>query len=168
MDAGLPERSKQRHKLRNREDVSKWRGRFNHGEHREARRGKGNRISAIDESHFGLSVSSSFISRLFIFCDLVENQICLLLIITNGFVILYKTTVMTRQVLIDKVLKKIKLLPDSKLEEINDFADFLLNRLDDRILTEGIRNMAADSKAFEFLNEEEDLYSVNDLKERYK
>jgi len=81
---------------------------------------------------------------------------------------LYKTTVMTRQVLIDKVLKKIKLLPDSKLEEINDFADFLLNRLDDRILTEGIRNMAADSKAFEFLNEEEDLYSVNDLKERYK
>lgn len=75
---------------------------------------------------------------------------------------------MTRQILIEKVLKKIKLLPDSKLQEVNDFADFLLNRIDDHILTEGIRHMAADSKAFEFLNEEEDLYSVNDLKERYK
>lgn len=75
---------------------------------------------------------------------------------------------MTRQILIEKVLKKIKLLPDSKLEEVNDFADFLLNRLDDHRLTEGIRNMVSDSKAFEFLNEEEDLYSVNDLKERYK
>ena len=75
---------------------------------------------------------------------------------------------MSRQILIEKVLKKIKLLPDSKLQEVNDFADFLLNRIDDRLLTEGIRNMVADSKAFEFLNEEEDLYSVNDLKERYK
>ena len=75
---------------------------------------------------------------------------------------------MTRQILIDKVLEKLKVLPDSKLEEINDFADFLLNRLDDRILTEGIRHMTENSKAFEFLNEEEDLYSVNDLKERYK
>lgn len=91
-----------------------------------------------------------------------------MLINTNGFVILYKLQAMTRQILIEKVLKKIKLLPDSKLHEVNDFADFLLNRIDDRVLTEGIRNMAADSKAFEFLNEEEDLYSVNDLKERYK
>lgn len=104
----------------------------------------------------------------FIFCEPGENQICLLLIITNGFVILYKQHVMSRQILLEKVLKKIKLLPDSKLQEVNDFADFLLSRLDDRILTEGIRNLAADSKAFEFLNEEEDLYSVNDLKERYK
>ncbi len=84
----------------------------------------------------------------------------------NGLVILYKLHVMSRQILIEKVLKKIKLLPDSKLQEVDDFADFLLNRLDDRLLTEGIRNMVADSKAFEFLNEEEDLYSVNDLKER--
>lgn len=99
---------------------------------------------------------------------MVENQICLLLINTNGFVILYKIHTMTRQILIEKVLKKIELLPDSKLEEINDFADFLLNRLDDRILTEGIRHMTANSKAFEFLSAEEDLYSVNDLKERYK
>jgi len=37
---------------------------------------------------------------------------------------------MTRQILIKKVLRKIELLPDSKLQEVNDFADFLLTRTD--------------------------------------
>ncbi|MDP2338076.1 MAG: hypothetical protein Q8N05_16845 [Bacteroidota bacterium] len=38
----------------------------------------------------------------------------------------------------------------------------------DQILQEWIQELASKSKAFSYLNEEEDLYSVNDLKERYK
>jgi len=75
---------------------------------------------------------------------------------------------MTRQILIEKVLTKIKMLPEEKIKEVDNFADFLLNKIDDRIVTEGIQKIVSESKAFEFLNEEEELYSVNDLKEKYK
>ncbi|MFO7620788.1 MAG: hypothetical protein R6W81_05915 [Bacteroidales bacterium] len=75
---------------------------------------------------------------------------------------------MNRRILIDNVISKIHLLPDYKLREINDFADFLLSRIDEKIIVEGIQEIAVDSKTFEFLKEEEDLYTVNDLKERYK
>jgi hypothetical protein len=75
---------------------------------------------------------------------------------------------MDRKDLIDRVIRKIKLLPDIKIREVNDFADFLLSRIDDKITLEGIQKLAVDSKVFEFLKDEEDLYSVNDLKEKYK
>lgn len=75
---------------------------------------------------------------------------------------------MNRKVLIDNVISKIKLLPDIKIREVNDFADFLLSKIDDRITLEGIQKLTSDSKAFDFLKDEETLYSVNDLKEKYK
>lgn len=75
---------------------------------------------------------------------------------------------MKRQVLIDNTIKKITQLPDSKIKEVNDFADFLLSRIDDKIIQEGIQKMVYDSKSFDFLKDEEDLYTLNDLKERYK
>ena len=74
---------------------------------------------------------------------------------------------MDRKVLIDRIIRKIKLLPDTKIREVNDFADFLLSRIDDKITLEGIQKLAVTSKVFEFLKDEEDLYSVNDLKEKY-
>lgn len=52
--------------------------------------------------------------------------------------------------------------------EIKDYVDFLLSRVDDRIISEGIHEYVSDSKSFDFLNDEEDLYSVDDLKERFK
>ncbi len=75
---------------------------------------------------------------------------------------------MNRQVLIDNAVNKIRQLPDTKIQEINDFAEFLLSKIDDRIMSENIQKLTSDSKAFDFLKDEEDLYDVNDLKERYK
>lgn len=43
-----------------------------------------------------------------------------------------------------------------------------MNKIENQVITEGIQKLVTDSKAFKFLEEEEDLYSVNDLKERYK
>ena len=74
---------------------------------------------------------------------------------------------MNRQVLIETTVNKIRQLPDAKIIEINDFADFLLSKIDDKIIQEGIQKMTSDSKAFEFLKDEDDLYTLNDLKERY-
>jgi hypothetical protein len=75
---------------------------------------------------------------------------------------------MNRQVLIDNTINKIRQLPDKKIKEVNDFADFLLNKIDDKITIEGIQKIVSDSKTFDFLKDDEDLYSVNDLKEKYK
>lgn len=74
---------------------------------------------------------------------------------------------MERKVLIDNIINKIKQLPDIKIKEVNDFADFLLSKIDDKIIQEGIQKMVSVSKSFEYLKDEEDLYTVNDLKEKY-
>ena len=75
---------------------------------------------------------------------------------------------MNRQILIDNTVSKISLLPDTKIKEINDFADFLLSKIDDNIILEGIQKMTSDSKSFDFLKDEEDLYTIDDLKEIYR
>lgn len=75
---------------------------------------------------------------------------------------------MDRNILIKETVNKIQMLPDAKIQEINDFAEFLLRKIDDSILLEGIQKLTSDSKSFEYLKNEEDLYSVNDVKEKYK
>ena len=74
---------------------------------------------------------------------------------------------MTKQIIIERTLKAINQLPDDKAEEISDFADFVIKRYEEQKRTEGIQQLASDSKTFEFLDEEEELYSENDLKEVY-
>jgi len=75
---------------------------------------------------------------------------------------------MNRSILIKETIEKIHQLPDIKIQEINEFAEFLLSRIDNKILIEGMQKLASDSKSFDYLKNEEDLYSVNDLKEKYK
>ena len=75
---------------------------------------------------------------------------------------------MTRETLIKTTIDNLAKLPDQKLKEVSDFAEFLLNRLENQLLTDGIQKLASDSKAFKFLESEEDLYSLSDLKEEYK
>ncbi len=74
---------------------------------------------------------------------------------------------MTRQAIIERTIKAINQLPDDKAEAISDFADFITKRYEEYLLTQGIQKLTVDSKAFDFLNNEEDLYSVADLKEVY-
>jgi len=59
-------------------------------------------------------------------------------------------------------------LPQDKAEEILDFADFIIKRYEEQRLTDDIQQLTSTSQAFAFLNkEEEDIYSVADLKEVY-
>lgn len=75
---------------------------------------------------------------------------------------------MNRNLIIEKIQSKLIRLPDNQLQEMNDFADFLLSKIDEKITVEGIKKLVQNSKAFQFLLEDEDLYTVNDLKEKYK
>lgn len=74
---------------------------------------------------------------------------------------------MTRQAIIEKTLKAISLLPENKAEEISDFADFVIKKYEDQKLTDAIQQIVTDSKTFAFLESEEELYTVADLKEVY-
>jgi hypothetical protein len=75
---------------------------------------------------------------------------------------------MTREALLQQTIERLSKLPEQKLQEVNDFAEFLLSRIDEQLLTQGISKMTGESDAFKFLESEPDLYSVKDLKERYK
>ena len=75
---------------------------------------------------------------------------------------------MTREILIKKTIDNLTKLPDQRLKEVSDFAEFLLNRIENQLIIEGIQKLTMDSKSFKFLDEDEDLYSVADLKEKYK
>ncbi len=75
---------------------------------------------------------------------------------------------MTRQLIIERTVKAINQLPQDKAEEISDFADFVIKRYEEQKLTDDIQQLTSNSQAFAFLNnEEEDIYSVADLKEVY-
>lgn len=74
---------------------------------------------------------------------------------------------MTRQAIIDKTIKVISQLPEDRAEEISDFADFVMKRYEDQKLNQAVQQLTADSKTYAFLETEEDLYQLSDLKEVY-
>jgi len=75
---------------------------------------------------------------------------------------------MTKQEVINKTVKVLDQLPIEKIQEVNDFAGFVLKKLEDQTLLHGIQKLVEKGKPYEFLKEEEDIYTVEDLKERYK
>jgi hypothetical protein len=68
----------------------------------------------------------------------------------------------------ERTLKAINQLPEDKAEEISDFADFLFKRYEEHELTNGIQKLASETQAFDFLNNDDDIYSIADLKEVYQ
>jgi len=75
---------------------------------------------------------------------------------------------MNKQTLIKDTLQTLNKLPLEKVNEVYDFAAYLLSKLDDSIISKGIQELSSASSTFNYLNDEEDLYTVNDLKEKYK
>ena len=73
---------------------------------------------------------------------------------------------MDRKNIINKTLGYIHQLPDEKLNELADYAEFLYQKYEENILQKGIYKLVEDSKSYDFLNEEEDLYTVNDITPR--
>ena len=74
---------------------------------------------------------------------------------------------MTKELLIKKTIKTLSRLPQDKIREVSDFAEFIMKKNDGEILQKGIESLVDKSKAYDFLQEEENLYSLNDLKEKY-
>jgi hypothetical protein len=74
---------------------------------------------------------------------------------------------MTREAIIQKTVKTLSKLPAEKVGEVADFADFVLKNYEEHILQKGIEKLTVQSGSFDFLNDDEDIYSVEDIKEKY-
>ncbi|REA58888.1 hypothetical protein DSL64_19665 [Dyadobacter luteus] len=74
---------------------------------------------------------------------------------------------MNKQAIIERTIKAIQGLPVEKAEEISDFADFLIKRHEEQSLIQGIQKLTSAAASFQFLHEEEEVYSSDDLKEVY-
>ena len=72
---------------------------------------------------------------------------------------------MTKQLIIQKTVNAINQLPENKAEEISDFADFIARRYEEHLLIAGIQQLTFNSQTFDFLKDEENLYTEADLKE---
>lgn len=75
---------------------------------------------------------------------------------------------MATTTIINKTLEILKELPDEKVTEIADFAEYLLHKQGADAITSGIERLTSRSPSFDFLNSEPDLYTAADLKEKYK
>ena len=74
---------------------------------------------------------------------------------------------MKRATLMQQAIENISRLPEPQLKEINDFAEFLLSRIQQEILSEEVSSTNLASDAYKFLEADADLYTVNDLKVKY-
>ena len=74
---------------------------------------------------------------------------------------------MNREILINRTISNISLLPDLRLKEISDYIEFLLKMYDDKKITKGIMELTSKSKSFGFLNDEEEIYDESDLIEKF-
>ncbi|MDZ7756523.1 hypothetical protein [Rhodohalobacter sp.] len=74
---------------------------------------------------------------------------------------------MTKKKLIDRTVKTLEKLPEDKVHEVADYADFVFKKYEEKILQKGLEALASQSKSFEFLQDEEELYDENDLIEKY-
>lgn len=75
---------------------------------------------------------------------------------------------MSRHQLVEQALQTINQLPEEKISEVVDFASFVLKRHEETQLQKSIERLVEMSGTFAFLRDEEDLYTLNDLKERYQ
>ena len=71
---------------------------------------------------------------------------------------------MKKQLIIEHILEVINRLPEYKAKQISDFADFVFERHKKHEVPDVIAILATASKSFEFLNYDEEIYSINDLR----
>jgi hypothetical protein len=74
---------------------------------------------------------------------------------------------MSKKEFIEKTIETLQKLPAEKVAEVSEFADSILKQNEDKQIVEGIAKLSAQSKSYDFLNEEENLYTLNDVKEPY-
>jgi uncharacterized membrane protein len=71
---------------------------------------------------------------------------------------------MTKKTLLKKAHEKLEKLPAEKISEVIDYAEFLIAKTENTMHNDDLLKMAATSKTFAFVNEDEVEYTINDIK----
>jgi hypothetical protein len=74
---------------------------------------------------------------------------------------------MTTEAIINKTIKTLHTLPPNKVEEVADFVDYVSKKHEEHLINSGIEKLIDQSDAFDFLKDEEDIYTIQDIKEKY-
>ena len=74
---------------------------------------------------------------------------------------------MSKKELIKQTINQLEKLPTEKIEEVYDYAELISKRFEESSLIKSLTSVNTNSKPFAFLNEEENLYSIEDLKEKF-
>ena len=74
---------------------------------------------------------------------------------------------MEREVLVKNTIGKLAQLPKRGVQDVSDFVEFIIRKTDDKMITEGLQQLSSISHTYDFLNDEPELYTVNDLKVRF-
>jgi len=74
---------------------------------------------------------------------------------------------MEREVLMRKAVHNIGQLPTIRVQEVNNLIEYLLHKTENDVITEGLQQMSFSGHVYDFLNNEPDIYSVNDLKVKF-
>jgi len=70
---------------------------------------------------------------------------------------------MTKKTLLKKAHEKLEKLPAEKISEVIDYAEFLIAKTENTMHNDELLKMAATSKTFAFVNEDEVEYTINDI-----
>jgi hypothetical protein len=68
----------------------------------------------------------------------------------------------------DLIKTKIDSLPPDKVDAVGEFIDFILYKSNEEGITEQLIKMQAESGAFDFLDDEPELYTDKKIIEKYK
>jgi hypothetical protein len=74
---------------------------------------------------------------------------------------------MEREALIKKTIHRIEQLPTTRIREVSDFVEFIVQRANDAIMTEELQQLSSSSSVFNFLHDDPELYTMNDLKVKF-
>lgn len=74
---------------------------------------------------------------------------------------------MTKEVLLRATIEKLTKLPRERLKEVADFAEFVLKKYEEEVLSKGMEKLIGKTKTYDFLRDEKVEYTVEDLKEKY-
>ncbi|MDP2686860.1 MAG: hypothetical protein Q8O62_06540 [Aequorivita sp.] len=74
---------------------------------------------------------------------------------------------MKKDSLIEETLSTLSKLPKEKITVIAEYASFLLAKYEEEQLQKGIEILIENSNSLDFLKEDEVIYTLEDIKEKY-
>ena len=74
---------------------------------------------------------------------------------------------MEREILVRNTIGRLTQLPMKSVREVSDFVEFISIKTEDSMITEGLQQLSSISHTYDFLNNEPEIYTVNDLKVKF-